>query len=405
MGRGGKLTATDWQRVIDGYIDGIADKLCTIRRYLHAHPEPSGGEFQTALYIAQRLKEAGIAHRVIPSQRGVVTEHAKPGGAPVVALRADMDALRLQDAKEVPYRSSHEGVMHACGHDAHCAMVMGASLALHHCRESLPWPTGWRSLFQPAEETSEGALEMVQAGAVQDTDAIVALHVDPELAVGRVAVRHGPLTAFCAGIDVAIRGHGGHAARPHHTIDPIAVAIQFVNSIYQFVPRSIDSREPTVVSFGVFEGGKNPNTIPPLVRLSGTIRTMSSVGAKQVKERIRGIAHGLQEASGAQIDVSFSPGPDAVINDPLVTDVCAYAATSVVGKDHVDTLRMPSMGGEDFSAYLVHVPGCMLRLGVAGPSGPRHFLHSPDFDIDERALAIGAKILARAAVLLARPQK
>jgi amidohydrolase len=398
----------DWRRTIDATIDAMWETLRGVRRHLHAHPEPSLQEFETTRYLAARLEESGIAHRIIPSGRGIVAE---PGSradldrsGPRVAIRADIDALRLHDLKSVPYRSTRDGVMHACGHDAHATMALGAARALWHCHEVLPWPTPWRVLFQPAEELGTGAREMVAEGAVEGVKALVALHVDPELPVGRIAQRPGVLTAFCEDLDVTISGQGGHAARPHQTVDPLGVAVQFVNSVYQFVPRSVDSRDPVVVTFGCIQGGTSHNVIPEEVRLLGTIRTLSDHAARQVKARIRHIGHGLAEASQATITIAFENGVEGVFNDPIVTGTCAAAAAEVVGSDHVDPIAQPSMGAEDFAAYLAHVPGCLLRLGVASTAAPHHHLHSADFDIDERALAIGAKVLAHSAVLLARPQ-
>jgi len=318
-------------------------------------------------------------------------------------MRADIDALRMNDAKTLPYRSSCEGVMHACGHDAHAAMVVAASLALWTQRDALPESTAWRAIFQPAEEVGEGALEMVAAGAVENVRAIVALHVDPDLAVGHIGYRTGVLTASCQELHVKIKGMGGHAARPHLSVDPIGVAVQFINSIYQFVPRSVDSRDPVVVTFGSIQGGTSANIIPEEVALMGTIRTVSTGAATQVKEKIMHIARGLSGASRATIDVTFGLGTDAVDNDPRVTAVCVHAAREVVGLANVEEIPLPSMGGEDFSGYLKRAPGCMLRLGVASPDSARHFLHTPLFDIDERALAIGAKLLARSMVLLSDP--
>jgi amidohydrolase len=393
----------DWRSALDGYIDSIAETLRVVRRHLHAHPEPSREEFQTARYLADRLDEEGIPHRVLPSGRGVIADPFPEPGTVRVAIRGDIDALRMQDQKEVAYRSTHDGVMHACGHDAHAAIALGASLALWHCRAWLPWPTPWRTIFQPAEEIAEGAFEMVEAGAVEGVRAIVALHVDPELTVGRIAQRQGVLTALCEEMRVTIHGRGGHAARPHQAVDPIGVAVQFVNSVYQFVPRSVDSREPVVVTFGSIQGGTSANVIPEQVRLLGTIRTFGRASAARVEERIKHIGHGLSEASRARIEITFHQTTDAVINDPGVTEVCVRAAADVVGIDHIDPIALPSMGGEDFAGYLAHAPGCLLRLGVAAPEGPHHFLHTPHFDIDERALAIGAKILARSAVLLSEP--
>lgn len=391
----------DWRAVLDRAVDQIEDQIRAVRRHLHANPEPSGEEYETTAFLAKSLQESGIECSVVESRRGIIAGQLCQN-EPCVAMRADTDALRIQEERDVPYRSTRDGLMHACGHDAHSAMVFGAALALHLSRENLPWEVNWRAIFQPAEESAVGAEEMTKYGAVQSVQAIIALHVDPELPVGRIATRIGPLTAFCESINVNIRGKGGHAARPHHTVDSIATAIQLVNSIYQFIPRSIDSREPVVVSFGVIEGGENPNVIPEKVLLRGTIRTVSRVASARVKERIRGIARGLSDASGATIDVEFQRGPDAVINDEWVTGICVLAATELLGKEAVETIRLPSMGGEDFSAYLAHTPGSMLRLGVGGTNSP--FLHSSQFDIDETALPIGAKLLARSLVLLSRPR-
>jgi amidohydrolase len=394
----------DWRGAIDGTIDAMAETLRNIRRHLHAHPEPSLEEYETTRYLSRLLEESGIPHRLIPSRRGIVAESAPGEAATRVAIRADIDALRMHDVKTVPYRSTRAGVMHACGHDAHATMAMGATLALWQCRAALPWPTPWRTIFQPAEEVGDGAREMIAAEAVEGVRALVALHVDPELAVGRIAQRRGVLTAFCEDLEVTIKGRGGHAARPHQTVDPIGVAVQFINSIYQFIPRSVDSRDPVVVTFGSIQGGTSHNVIPEQVALLGTIRTLSQDSAEQVKGHIRHIGHGLGEASRASIAIAFGNGVDGVFNDPIVTDACIRASSDVVGADHVDTIPLPSMGAEDFAAYLAHVPGCLLRLGVASAETPRQHLHSPAFDIDERALAIGAKVLAHSVVLLAEPR-
>jgi amidohydrolase len=397
----------DWWAEIDASIHSMADELIGTRRFLHAHPEPSREEYRTAEFLAGRLGEAGIPRRLIPSRRGVIAgpESADPG--PKVAFRADLDALRIHDLKDTAYRSTYEGVMHACGHDAHTTMALGAALALWECREKLPWAVPWRAIFQPAEEIGEGADEMVAAGAVHDVRAIVALHVDPELGVGKVAQRTGVMTAFCQELHVTVRGTGGHAARPHQSIDPIAIAAQFIGAVYSFVPRSIDARDASVVTFGAIHGGTNLNVIPERVDLQGSVRTLSWAAAVKVEERLRQLGRGLSDATGATIEIRLEPGVDAVVNDPAVTAKCVAAAKDVVGIDQVETIALPSMGGEDFAGYLAHAPGCLLRIGVAAEDRPRCFLHSPYFDIDERALAIGAKVLARSVVLLAengRPQ-
>jgi amidohydrolase len=295
--------------------------------------------------------------------------------------------------------------MHACGHDAHAVMALGASLALWGCREHLPWDVPWRVIFQPAEETGEGAAEMVAAGAVENVRAIVALHVDPELGVGAVGRRDGVMTAYCQELRLAVRGEGGHAARPHQTIDPIAAAVQFIATVYQTVPRAVDAREAAVVTFGAVHGGDGANVIPERVDVAGTVRTLNWRAAQKVEDLLRRIARGISEGSGAALEVTLAHGVDAVVNDPWVTAVCTRAAIDVVGERGIVMIDRPSMGGEDFAGYLAHAPGCLMRLGVASDDRPRHFLHSPYFDIDERALTIGAKILARAIVRLCEPSR
>ncbi|AGA29744.1 M20 metallopeptidase family protein [Singulisphaera acidiphila] len=391
----------DWREAIDDHIDAIAGSLLGIRRHLHAHPEPSREEFETTRYLGDQLRTAGLPSKILLEGRGIIAGSSLSAEGQAVAIRADMDALRIQDRKEVAYRSERAGLMHACGHDAHSTMVLGASFALHHCEKVLPWPVPWRAIFQPAEEVGEGALEMVSAGAIEGVRSIVALHVAPDLQVGRVALRRGVMTAFCQEFDVTVRGVGGHAARPHLTHDSIAASAQLVSAVYQLMPRSIDSRDPVVVSFGAIAGGTNSNVIPDRVHLRGTIRTLGRASAAKVRERLAQIARGVAEATLCFLDLSFGIETDAVVNDAHIADLCSQAAEEVVGIDQVEDIPLPSMGAEDFSGYLTRIPGCLLRLGVAnGDRWPP--LHSPDFDIDERALVLGAKLLARSAVLLAR---
>jgi amidohydrolase len=390
----------DWRDAIDHWLDEKKGLVREIRRRLHSHPEPSREEYQTTRFLASVLEEAGIARSIAPTGRGLIAEPGDSDGLPLIAFRADIDALRIHDAKDVPYRSTRDGVMHACGHDAHSAMALGACLALWHCRDALPPHVAWRAIFQPSEEVGEGAHEMVAAGAMEQVRAVIALHVDPDSPTGRIGYRPGVLTAFCKELQVEIQGRGGHAARPHQSIDPIGVASQFLTSVYQFVPRSVDSRDPVVVTFGSILGGTSANIIPEEVLLKGTIRTLSEAAGSRVMERIRQIAFGLSEASGSTITVTFRRGTDAVVNDPEVTRTCVQAAGEVVGATNLDEIPLPSMGGEDFSGYLKHAPGCLMRLGVAASDRPRHFLHSPHFDIDEHALAVGARVMAHSVVLL-----
>ncbi len=389
-----------WRAAIDEAVESRRELLREVRRRLHANPEPSREEYQTTRFLAEELEKEGLSRVIAPTRRGLFAGPPGVDGERLIAFRADIDALRIHDAKTVPYRSTRDGVMHACGHDAHAAMALGAALALWQCREALPQGLAWRAIFQPSEEVGEGAFEMIAAGAMSNVQAVIALHVDPETAAGRLGYRQGVLTAFCQELQIEIQGLGGHAARPHQSVDPIGIASQFITSVYQFVPRSIDSRDPVVVTFGSIQGGTSANIIPERVLLKGTIRTLSAAAAARVDERIRQIAFGLSEASGGTIQVEFHRGTDAVVNDPDVTRTCVRAAGEIVGPTNLDEIALPSMGGEDFSGYLKHAPGCLLRLGVGTPDRPGHFLHSPQFDIDEQALVIGTKVLAHSVVLL-----
>ncbi len=396
---------SDWRRALDSYLESHAERWTAVRRHLHVHPEPSREEYETTRFLAARLAETGVHVEFAPTGRGLIAEPSGQGDHKRVAIRADIDALRLQDGKSVPYRSSRDGFMHACGHDAHSAMVVAAASALMGVRDALPTNTVWRAVLQPAEEIGEGAFEMIAAGAMENVRAIAALHVDPDLESGQVAYRAGILTAHCQEIAITIKGMGGHAARPHLSVDQIGVAVGLINSIYQFVPRSLDSRDPTVITFGCIQGGTSANVIPEEVKLMGTIRTLSRAAAARLEDQVMRIARGYSEASGATIDVTFRRGTEAVTNDPAVTVTCVEAAREVVGAANVVEIPLPSMGGEDFSGYLKHAPGCLMRLGVAAADSPRHFLHSPLFDIDEHALMIGAKVLAHSVVLLCNPSR
>lgn len=398
---------SSWQARLDAAIDALFPTLVELRRHLHANPEPSGAEDKTSLHVYQLMDRPGLTLRMGPGGRGVMVDAPADNGQPRVAIRADMDALLIQDRKTVDYRSQVPGVMHACGHDAHTATVAGAVLGLQQLAEEglLPWDVPFRAIFQPAEETSVGALEMIGAGALENVDGIFSMHMDPSRPVGRIGVRVGALTASCDDMLIDIFGRGGHAARPHESIDPIAAAAQLVSSIYLFVPRGVDSHDPLVVTIGQIHGGDNPNVIPESCLLRGTIRSFGKEIRERTKEHIRKLARGLAEVSGAKINVRFEDGPPSVMNSPEPVAVIRAAAAEVLGPAQVDEIPKPSMGGEDFAYYLAQVPGAMFRLGCCSGESTCAPLHSPMFDVDERALAIGAKTLARAAIAWSNPAR
>jgi amidohydrolase len=295
--------------------------------------------------------------------------------------------------------------MHACGHDAHTATVFGALLALDQLERegALPYPVTWRGIFQPAEETSAGARAMVAAGALEGVDAILSLHVDPTRPAGTIGVRSGVFTASCDAMRVTVKGRGGHSARPHESTDPIAAAAQLISTLYQYVPRATDSQDAVVVSFGQIHGGQNANVIPEQVVLAGTVRTLDRSVREKTIAHIRTLAAGIEQVTGTELDVSFERGTPSVYNDGGLTELVSKSARDLLGSDHVATLRRPSMGSEDFAVYLEHVPGTMFRLGAAGGDGTWSGLHTPTFDVDERCLTIGAKILARSVVQWSAP--
>ncbi|TWT73544.1 putative hydrolase YxeP [Posidoniimonas polymericola] len=389
-----------WHKRIDAIIDAELEQIIGLRRHLHANPEPSGEEAQTSVLLYQRLGDLGLDVKIGPEGRGLLVESRRQTADKRIALRGDIDALRIQDEKNVPYRSQCDGVMHACGHDAHTACLFGALLAMDQLERegALPGPVTWRGIFQPSEETATGAKQMVGAGAMKGVNAAIALHVDPNLPVGQVGVRSGVLTANAEMMRIEVHGAGGHAARPHESHDPIAAAAQLISTLYQFVPRKTDSRQAVVVTIGRVDGGHSANVIPERVLLEGTVRTLDRAVQRTTLEHIRHLAHGVAEITGTRIEVSFPVSIPAVENDATLSELIRSQALLLLGQSGVRLIDAPSMGSEDFSVYGDHAPIAMFRLGAAAkPPGPA--LHTPHFDIDERCLAIGAKLLARSAVM------
>ena len=392
-----------FQLAIDASVALLQPRLVEVRRYLHQHPELSCKEIETSRYLLGRLESAGIAARRGEEGLGVIADlqwGLCDPDSPRIALRADIDALPIMDAKTCDYTSQELGRCHACGHDAHATMALGAVLAAQGLSENLAQiglGCRLRVIFQPAEENSWGARAMVAQGAVDNTRMIFALHVDPERAAGQVGIRYGALTANCDEVHISIEGRGGHSARPNQTDDVIATAAQLVTALFNWLPRSADSRSPAVFSIGKLAGGHACNVIPERVEIMGTLRTTDAATRVTMLRRLQEILDGVATASGTRIVLSIPAADDAVINDRLAMICLHEAARSVVGEVGCQLLDQPSMGAEDFGGYMAHAPGAMLRLGAAIPGrSPSPPLHSTDFDIDEAALAIGSRILLRA---------
>jgi len=361
---------------------------------LHQHPELSGAEFATTAYLARQLADAKIPFRLGAGKRGIITAitPAAEAGAPVIAMRADIDALPITEDNQIPYRSRNSGVMHACGHDAHSAILLGTSLALHRAG---PLPVGWRGIFQPEEEAGHGARQMVAQGAVKDVDAIIAFHVDPNLPLGHVSITPGPQSSFCQDFTLEVRGRGGHGARPHKTVDPIAVAAQLITLIYQAVPRQTDARDPLVVTIGAIQGGQVANIIPDTVHIKGTIRSFDLAVSNHARRTLDRLCAGTARAFRAKITPAFDDLLRGVVNDPKITDICQRTASGLLGRNRVQTERRPNLGAEDFADYLTAVPGCMMLLGVRTPGAKITPLHTSTFNLDERALLLGVQLFTQ----------
>ncbi|WP_286195764.1 amidohydrolase [Synechococcus sp. CCAP 1479/9] len=374
---------------LEDTLQSLLPELIQIRRHIHRHPELSGHEQQTAALVAGELRRWGWEVREGVGRTGVVAELG-PVGAPLVALRADMDALPIEERTELPYASSRQGLMHACGHDIHTTVGLGVARLLAGVADRLTARV--RLLFQPAEETAEGAAWMRADGAMEGVQALFGVHVFPSLEVGTVGVRSGSLTAAAGELEVEVLGEGGHGARPHQSTDAIWIAARVVSGLQEAISRRLDPLHPVVVSFGLIEGGKAFNVIADHVRLLGTVRCLDLEVHAQLPGWIEDTVHALCQGHGGEARVHYRCISPPVHNDPELTQLVADTAVGLLGRSRVQWLEQPSLGAEDFAQLLEGTRGTMFRLGVAGPGGCTP-LHSNSFDPDEGCLEVGIKVL------------
>ncbi len=367
----------------------IFERLVAIRRQLHANPELSHEEFETTEAIRGWLREADIRLANYPLKTGVVAEVGGRSEGPIVAIRADIDALPVQEETGLPFASRIPGKMHACGHDFHTAAVLGAALLLKE-RESELLGTV-RFLFQPAEEKAKGASQVIASGALEGVSAIFGLHNKPDLPVGAIGIKAGPLMAAADGFIVEVKGRGTHAAVPEAGIDPIVASAHIITALQSIVSRNVGALDGAVVSVTRLSSGTAWNVIADQAVFDGTLRTFDEKVRTKVRERFEQIVTGVGAALGAEAQVRWLDGPPAVVNDPLWADQAARTAKAL-GLQVVEP--NPSPAGEDFSFYLRQAPGSFFFLGTSGPQE----WHHPAFDVDERALPIGASFLAALAV-------
>ncbi len=392
-----------WKQIVCQAVDAQFERMVELRRHLHMHPEPSGAEYKTSQLLYELLGDAGLRVRQGPEGCGVMADFVPPPRHTTglrLALRADIDALQIQDEKEVSYRSQKPDVMHACGHDAHTAILTGVLLAIRQLQlaDLLPFQPVLRGIFQPAEEICRGACLMIESGALEGVDAVLAAHVDPSRAVGKIGLRPGVFTANCDEMKITIRGLGGHAARPHETRDPISAAAQLINWIYLQSSRNTDSQEAVVLTVGRIEGGHNANVIPDRVELHGTMRTLDAAVRTRTIELVRRLCHAVADGTQTQVEVEFGMSTRAVDNDPDLVELLWKATEATLGPDAPQRIPRPSMGSEDFAFYGAVVPTAMFRLGCRRADQPVTGLHTPNFDIDEEALRCGARVLTHAAL-------
>jgi len=371
-------------------------ELIGYRRELHAHPELSRAEHRTTAWLAQRLSAAGLVPEVLAGGTGLVCDLGT-GGQPTVVLRADLDALPLPDDKDVPYRSTVPGVCHACGHDVHTAVLLGAGLALAPLAGSLAGTV--RLLFQPAEELMPGgALDVLAQGWLDGVGAAFALHCDPALTVGRIGLRSGPVTAAADALTVRLTGPGGHTSRPHNTVDLVHALSTVATGLPDALSRLVDPRAGLCLVWGHVAAGVAGNAIPREGVLRGTIRILDKQAWMTVPDLVRRLVDQLAAPFGAQAEVTYQPGVPPVVNDPAATALLTAAVRSALGPGAAVPTSQ-SLGGEDFAWYLEKVPGSLGRLGVKAPDQESPYeLHQGAFDIDESALPIGVRVMVAAAL-------
>jgi amidohydrolase len=375
----------------------LPDAVAT-RHHLHQHPELSHQEEKTAALVAAKLRAMGLdevrtgvgGHGVVGTLRG-----AAPGAesAPMFALRADMDALPIHEASDLPYKSCRAGVMHACGHDGHTATLLSAATALTRMRDQIRGSV--RFIFQPAEETVGGAVEMCAAGAMEGVSAIVALHGWPGMDVGKIGVRPGTMMASADTFDITIHGRGAHAAMPHIGIDPIVVGAQIVMALQTLSSRETSPVEPVVVTVAQFHAGTAYNVIPGIAELKGTVRCLSKELRNEMAARVERVAAGICAAMRAEYTFAYRYGTPVTVNDPHIDALIAAVGRETLGEDNVVSLESPSMGAEDFAVYLDHAPGAMFRLGVGADVTP---LHTPTYNFGDEALPRGIELFTRIAL-------
>src|SRR6185503_16997443 len=383
------------QQSIKSLAKKYADEFVEVRHHLHAHPELSYQEFETSKFIQQKLHGFGIPYNVM-AQTGVIgLIKGKNPDKKVIALRADIDALPIREENKIDYKSQNEGVMHACGHDVHSSVLLGAAKILNELKDE--WEGTIKLIFQPGEERNPGGASiLIKEGALENPkpQAIFGLHVHPQLETGYFSFREGKVMASADEIYITIKGPGGHAAAPHLTVDTILVASQLIVALQQIISRNRSPFNPSVLSICSFQGGHTTNVIPSEVKLMGTFRALDEEWRFKAHELIRKQATELVHSMGAEITLHIDVGYPTVYNNEKLTSVARSLAEQYMGIEKIGTTEV-RMGAEDFGYYTNHIPGCFYRLGVMNEArGITSGVHTPTFNIDESAIETGMGMMA-----------
>ncbi len=376
--------------------EDLFNHMVCLRRQIHRHPELGYQEKKTAATIGKELNKLGIDFTSGIGGTGIVGRISSPtNSGPTVALRADMDAIAIHEETGLEFASEVDGVMHACGHDGHISMLLGAASLL---KES-PGAGNVLLVFQPAEEGGAGAKEIMGSRLLDKADAMFGCHLDRHFKVGKVVVHEGPITAYADRFDIIIKGKGGHAAQPHDTVDAIVVASLIIMSLQTIVSREIDPAYPSIVSVGQITGGTVHNAVAACAKLSGTIRTTEPHIRERIIAGVRRIATAAGELHNADVKVEIAEGYPSVVNTVEESEIARKAVVNIIGDQALVGSNYLNMGGEDFSYYLEKIPGCFVRIGAQKRGLENIPAHSAEFDFDEDALGVGARFLAEVAKL------
>ena len=384
---------------LTGFLAAREDELIAFRRDLHAHPELGYHEHRTTSKVALRLAAAGLRPVTMPKGTGLIVDIGDgPAGSPLVALRADLDALPITDEKHVPYRSTVPNACHACGHDVHTTVLLGAGLFLAGQASAGMLPGRVRLIFQPAEEVPGGALDVMAAGGIASVDRIFAVHCDPRLDVGRVGTRTGPITAACDKIRVRVSGPGGHTARPHLTADLVYALGKIVTELPAALSRRVDPRSSLSLVWGRVSAGSAANAIPDGGIAEGTVRCLDDEAWHRAPDLLKDLIDSVAASYGVNTELTYQRYVPPTVNDQASAAMLSSAALGVLGAGSV--VQTPqSLGGEDFAWYLESIPGALARLGTRVPGSTASLdIHQPTFDVDERAIGVGVRVMAATAI-------